>query len=259
MIPMYAEFHPVDVSGRTASTPEVWAARFAKSARLNKWRELRLGSWLEMKLIRRYIPPGARVLDAGCGYGEWVTLLRKRGYDAEGLDYSKGLVDRLKVEYPGTRWHLGDIRHLGDDLGTFDALISWGVIEHDPDGPGAALRELARILRPGGIGIFTVPRDDEANRAATRKKYPPTPGAEFFQFYMTEAELAESMRGAGFDVVETGTTRMPSLDLVFPRTAGAPRTRLFGAAQIVFAFAARFFTRRYDGIIYCVARKGGNA
>jgi SAM-dependent methyltransferase len=163
---MYAEFRPVDVAGRTASTPEAWAANFARSARLNKWRELRLASWREMKLIRRHIPPGARILDAGCGYGEWVTLLRKRGYAAEGLDYSKRLVDRLKIEYPDTPWHLGDIRNPGDGLGMFDAIISWGVIEHDPDGPGAALRQLARILRPRGIGIFTVPRDDEANRAA---------------------------------------------------------------------------------------------
>ncbi len=233
------------------STPENWAEHFAQSQRLTKWREARFASWREMKLIRRYVPRGARVLDAGCGFGEWATLLRRRGYAAEGLDYSATLIERLRAEYPDTPWHHGDIRKLDPSIGGFDAVISWGVIEHDPDGPGAALREIARMLRAGGVAILTVPRDSALMRASSLAQFPKRDDAQFFQFMMTEEELAAFVREAGLSVVETGTTRMPSLALIF---APARRGRLYGAASMLFAFAARR-TRRYDSMIYCVARK----
>ncbi len=242
---MFTEYRSI------ASTPENWAENFARSQRLTKWREARLASWREMALIRRHVPRGARVLDAGCGFGEWVTLLRHRGYAAEGLDYSGTLIERLRAEYPDTMWHHGDIRKLDASIGAFDAVISWGVIEHDPDGPGMALREIARILRSGGVAILTVPRDSELMRAASAAQFPKSDDAQFFQFMMTEEELAAFVRKAGLTVVETGTTHMPSLALIF---APARRGRLYGAASMAFSFAAQW-TRRYDGMIYCVARK----
>jgi SAM-dependent methyltransferase len=250
---VYAEYRSAE--GTTASTPEAWAANFANSARLTKWRETRLASWREARLVRRHVPRGARVLDAGCGFGEWVTLLRNRGYAAEGLDYSGELIERLRAEYPDALWHQGDIRKIDPAIGAFDAVISWGVIEHDPEGPGAALHEFSRILRPGGVAILTVPRDTELMRASSEAQFPRTSGAKFFQFLMTEDELAAHVREAGLTVVDTGTTRLPSLALVFPRLQAS---RLFGAGAMLFAFAAKW-TRRYDGMIYCVARKEVNA
>jgi SAM-dependent methyltransferase len=205
-------------------------------------------------LVRRFIPRGSRVLDAGCGFGEWVTLLREHGYAAEGLDNSPQLVERLRKEYPESVWHCGDIRKMGIPPRSFDAVISWGVIEHDENGPVAALREFASVLREGGTTVVTVPRDDERNRAASRFFFPEgTDGTEFFQFMMSEPELAAYLIESGFDVVETGTVRHPSLAVAVPAFRGRGG-RLYNVASMLFALGMRW-SSRLDHMIYCCARK----
>ena len=85
------------------------------------------------------LPPGARVLDLGAGAGESVRLLRELGYDARGLDREprSPLVEE------------GDLLHAPWPDGSFDAVLSQCAFFVSGDVPGA-LREAARLLRPGG-------------------------------------------------------------------------------------------------------------
>jgi SAM-dependent methyltransferase len=250
---MYKQERKVRSGAATASTPEMWAANFARSRRLGWWRELRLRRWYETRLLRRHLPPGGRVLDAGCGPGEWVILLRNLGFDAEGLDYSPELVARLRQEYPDLRWNSGDIRQMPYPDDSFDGIISWGVIEHDEAGPQLALREFFRVTRPGGVIAVTVPRDSERRRAASEAWYPPgEPDTAFFQYLISEDELSGFLREAGFEVLVTDTTRQPGLDLLFP---GHPFKGLVaGALSAAVRFLFRW-TDRYDGMIICIGRK----
>ena len=84
------------------------------------------------------LPPGARVLDLGAGDGESVRLLRSLGYEARGVD----LASAPDVE-------TGDLLHTGFPDGSFDAVMSECAFFVSGDVPGA-LRESARLLRPGG-------------------------------------------------------------------------------------------------------------
>jgi ubiquinone/menaquinone biosynthesis C-methylase UbiE len=101
--------------------------------------------------------PG-RVLDWGCGYGQVAALLRQRDVDVVPFDYREDLTEPT-VEplerFPEIKAHFSP--HpvaLPFDAGTFDTVLSCGVLEHvqDPDG---SLDEIRRVLRPGGTFYVT--------------------------------------------------------------------------------------------------------
>jgi SAM-dependent methyltransferase len=112
-------------------------------------------------LAGRLIRPGAfdvagckRILDAGCGNGRYSHFLLKHA-DADalitGFDYSQNMLVRARQRLRSER-----VTHVAADLTrlpyadrTFDAIVCGWVLEHLPD-PRMGLRELARVLQPGG-------------------------------------------------------------------------------------------------------------
>ena len=180
-------------------------------------------------------------------------MLRSYSFRAEGLDYSDELIDRLRREYPEVGWTASDIRCMPYAGGTFDGVISLGVVEHDEAGPRAALLEIRRVLRPCGIGIITVPRDFPRHRLVSAKHFPPSDGGAFFQYFMTAEELAEEMRAAGFQPIALGSLHAPSLDLLLPAVSTRVPRKIRAACALAVNLLFRW-TRRYDGMIYCVGR-----
>lgn len=92
---------------------------------------------------------GERTLDLGCGPGRHAAELRRAGVAVVGVDISAPF---LAAAGPGT-WVRADARHLPFPSGCFDAAIclcqgGFGLL--GGDGDLAALREVARVLRPGG-------------------------------------------------------------------------------------------------------------
>lgn len=251
---MYRDTRPADFGVATASTPESWAANFAEAGRMGRWKSFRFSRTKEWRLIKRYVPRRGRVLDAGCGQGEWVAFLQSRGYRAEGIDFSPELVKRLVATYPDTRWMEGDIRRMSAPAGSFDAVISWGVIEHDEAGPLAALREFRRVLRPDGVIIVTVPVDSAAQRRSAELMYrPPGKPQSFFQYFMSDDDLSRQVEEAGFTVLESGTLPGTVLNLVAPRLANRLQGRAYqGANFLAFLLLSRM--ERYRVMRYCIGR-----
>jgi SAM-dependent methyltransferase len=252
---MYKELRPVAAAESTASTPEIWAENFAASLSGALERSAKCESTPEWSIVRRVMPPGGRILDAGCGAGEWVLFLNRHGYEAIGVDYSRELVDCLKQLHPGSTWHQADIRALtAIPDGHVDGVISWGVIEHDEAGPAAALREFHRITKPGGTIVVTVPRDSAQQRKCSRLHFPESDSEAFFQCFMTEEELAGHVRAAGFEVTDSNSLRHGSLALFAPAFHKRARGLVFRiankAARVLLAPFAR-----YRGMNYCVGRK----
>lgn len=109
------------------------------------------------------------VADLGCGSGVILcdVLRHKPRWRGQGLDISPAAVDyaeRLSVYKQvndRVEFRVGDIAQLPYEDETLDLVISSEVIEHAPD-PYRALREFARVLRPDGKLILTVPMESKA-------------------------------------------------------------------------------------------------
>lgn len=165
--------------------------------------------------IQRLMPVGGRLLEAGCGLAKWVAFLDAQGFEAHGLDYSPVAIRQSLSRWPGLRLACGDLRAMPYAECTFDGIVSFGAVEHDPEGPGRSLAEMYRVLKPGGILYCTVPcmnvirrsgllrlenaavRNSVIRRLAGRRGK-----AIFFEYVFTTREYRTHLGAAGFAVKE---------------------------------------------------------
>ncbi len=80
--------------------------------------------------------PGARLLDGGCGLGDWTLHFTRAGYPTLGLDISRATVDPLQLKFPEAEFVVGDIRSTGLPDASSGGYFSWGTFEHFQDGLG---------------------------------------------------------------------------------------------------------------------------
>jgi SAM-dependent methyltransferase len=97
---------------------------------------------------------GLRVLEVGCGYGDLLLYLRSRGCEVLGTDISPDAAAKA-AEY-GLEVRCGEFARLGLPAAHYDVAILSHSLEHVPD-PNVELRDLARVLKPGGHLYIAVP------------------------------------------------------------------------------------------------------
>lgn len=94
-----------------------------------------------------------RLLDYGCGNGAFAKWMSKHGFEAVGLEpFSLG----DPHEEPNLKLVRAPLAQASKDLGTFDVITMWHVLEHVPD-PVEVLTKLRALLNPGGVLIVSVP------------------------------------------------------------------------------------------------------
>ena len=128
------------------ATPEFWDERWRAEGRAGTSRQ----SNEIVRVTRRYLPIGARVLEGGCGRADKVKALAEAGFEAIGLDFAEESVRTARLEYPGLDIRIGDVRSLPFPAENFDGYWSLGVIEHFWSGYDGILAEAHRVVRPGG-------------------------------------------------------------------------------------------------------------
>ena len=106
------------------------------------------------RLIDRRARRG-RVLDVGCGRGVLPAQLRRRGWDAHGLELSETSATHAR-EVLGVPVFVGPIEESPFEDGSFEAVVFWHVLEHLRD-PRSALGRARRLLAPGGLLVVAVP------------------------------------------------------------------------------------------------------
>jgi 2-polyprenyl-3-methyl-5-hydroxy-6-metoxy-1,4-benzoquinol methylase len=128
--------------------------------------DINLRSELQMReyraIVARIVADGPRrILDWGCGWGQITHLLRQEGADVTAFDYRPGLEagGLYPLErYPEIEAQLSsDPVKLPFESGSFDAVLSLGVLEHVAH-PNESLEELKRVLEPGGtLYVYKLP------------------------------------------------------------------------------------------------------
>ena len=164
----------------------------------------------EYRLMRPYIetlPKGARLLDGGCGLGEWTAFFSRQGYPTLGLDLSVDTVAQLGDVFPDQQFAVGDIRATGLADASFDGYFSWGTFEHFEEGLDPCLREAYRVLKPGGYLFMTTPFDNLRHALGAafdlRRSAPASArGQRFYQWRLGRAEMRSYLANNGFEVLD---------------------------------------------------------
>jgi SAM-dependent methyltransferase len=113
---------------------------------------------VEMRTFRRLLRragvdlTGARILDAGCGNGHGLALIDEAFAPRRlvGFDLMSEQVERARARGVSAELAVGDITAIDHPTATFDAVFVFGILHHVPAWR-LALRELARVLVPGGV------------------------------------------------------------------------------------------------------------
>jgi ubiquinone/menaquinone biosynthesis C-methylase UbiE len=117
------------------------------------------------ELMNRFvleINPRSKVLDIGCGYGSFVQRLLESGFTAIGVDTSKFEIEFAQNRLATTSLHdpksfqIGDARRINLPDASVDVVTAWNVLEHVAERRDL-LREIHRVLKPGGAFLFVCP------------------------------------------------------------------------------------------------------
>jgi len=143
--------------------------------------------------------PARRILDVGCGTGDLTARVRAELQPelVAGCDFSAGMLEQAQARSGAVRWLQGDASRLPFADGQFEAVVSTEAFHWFPD-PDAALRELNRVLAPGGRLLVAlvnvrVPATSRLAHVGSRALGQPAR-------WPTRVEMADRVRAAGFAV-----------------------------------------------------------
>ncbi len=153
------------------ASPEYWDKHWVSSD-LRKEITKKHFDRLVIPTTKKYLAPGSRILEGGCGTGVHVYNLQRHGYKSIGIDNAPETVRLAKEAVPEMDIQLGDVRAFTFPDNHFDGYWSIGVIEHFWDGYDAVLKEMHRVIKPGGYLFLTFPYMSPLRRwKARRGKY----------------------------------------------------------------------------------------
>ncbi|MEK7466822.1 MAG: methyltransferase domain-containing protein [Planctomycetota bacterium] len=156
-----------------------------------------------LAFLQKWLPPGARILDFGCGSGLFVMEALAAGYDAVGLDLAGWVADAA------THWrlplHVGPLETAGYPQESFDAIVSIVCFEHLEDPVGITGR-LVRLLKPGGIlAVLSIPHSRGLPWLVTGERWWDLEPPNHLHFFSRHS-LARLFRSHGLKVLRTRTT-----------------------------------------------------
>ena len=161
--------------------------------------------------LLRLLPPGARVLDVGCGSGWFAAALRDAGFAVVGIDVAAEALRRARERASGVEFVLtAEGEELPFESASFGAAWLGEVLEHVQDGIGL-LEEVARVLEPGGSLVVSTPDHPWALRARFAVSRPAferhfDPRSDHVRFF-TAASLRTLLEVCGFEDVAVARDR----------------------------------------------------
>lgn len=189
------------------ATPEFWDRQW-EDEKLKKSILAGAKERFVYPITHRYLKPGSKILEGGCGKGQFVYSLHARGYNATGIDFAPRVVEKAKSVVPELKLFVGDVRNLNLTDNSFDGYWSLGVIEHFPEGYEAIGREMHRVLKSGGYLFLTFPYMSPLRRLKALcgfyPKHDPTKfdREHFYQFALSSKSVLENFTHWGFELIK---------------------------------------------------------
>jgi SAM-dependent methyltransferase len=153
-----------------------------------------------LDLLARHVGSLGPICDLGCGPGQIARYLHRQGVKTLGVDLSPKMVAEAQRLNPEIHFHQGDMLSLPDAENSWGGIAAFYCIIHIPHPQVVdALREMRRVLRPGGMLLVTFHIGEEIKHL---DEWWEKPVKLDFAFYLPE-QMETWLKDAGFDLVET--------------------------------------------------------
>ena len=223
------------------------------SEKYDNWhRELRsvsgdaplIASWHHSAIALAPALQGAAVLEVGCGQGDFARSIVSQAKSVAAIDFSAGAIaiarQRQQASVEKIDYRVGDAQALEFPDASFDVVFSCECLEHVPD-PQKALKEMARVLKPGGSLVLTTENYSNAMIVywimawVQRRPFDSGAGVQPYENFFLFWNVKRMMRASGLEVV-----RMLGTHHVFLAVPGCHPHR-FVREQFKSPFWARLF------------------
>ena len=113
--------------------------------------------WDDLKPLSQYIKDGDKVLDLGCGTGRLYQLFGENQVEYVGMDNSMGQLEMAREQFPEGNFRFGELTITSLDDEEFDIIYCIAAFHHLPNKELRlkSLREMSRVLKPGGYVVMT--------------------------------------------------------------------------------------------------------
>lgn len=151
-------------------------------------------------VIAHLEPPG-RILDVGCGTGDFLVVCAEHGWETVGVDVSP-YAARISAERSGGEAHGGRLEDAPLQPGSFDVIHMHHVLEHVAD-PVDVLQRIRGLLRPGGRLVLEVPNERNLINLAMRlqgKAMLPSDQPPTHLLFFDPPSLRAAVSAAGLEV-----------------------------------------------------------
>ncbi len=150
----------------------------------------------KMKLVLEHVKTGEALIDVGCGTGEFIIRLAERFGTLVGTDVSPNAIEFAKMRIRGRNHislHCGELESLHLPGEKFDVCLCLDVFEHVPN-LSSLVREIYRVLRPGGELLITVPNWYDIIATKVFRKH------HYHVHALTPWKWMDTFRKAGFKI-----------------------------------------------------------
>lgn len=167
------------------------------------------GDYLKMKTSELYMASilkyckNGKILELGCGEGQFLEVAVKNGFSAVGYDYSKHAIEVAKRRFGGAApvsFHAGPLAGQEHE-NSYDVAVLFDVLEHIRN-PLKTLGDVQRLLKKGGIVVIATPATDSASAVLMGKQWMEYKREHLS--YFNQENLGIALAKNGFQVEEIG-------------------------------------------------------